>query len=201
MANIAKKAILRAKLEGVLTDLLVKTNADNVYVGESTTLTSKLAEIVADIATRAKSTDVTTEIGTAINNLRTELMGEGVPEAYDTFKELADYIESHQEAADALTAAVGNKADKTAVEALQKTVDALGDLAKKSKVAETDLDDDLKAKVNASAEANHTHANKTVLDGITADVVASWNGKSKVHYSATEPETLADGDLWFQLID
>ena len=109
MANIAKKAILRAKLEGVLTDLLVKTNADNVYVGESTTLTSKLAEIVADIATRAKSTDVTTEIGTAINNLRTELMGEGVPEAYDTFKELADYIESHQEAADALTAAVGNK--------------------------------------------------------------------------------------------
>ena len=59
-----------------------------------------------------KAVDVGASISTAISGLRTELMGEGVPEAYDTFKELADYIETHQTAADALTAAVGNKVDK-----------------------------------------------------------------------------------------
>lgn len=197
MSNIAKKAILRAKLEGVLTDLMVKTTADNVYIDDTTTLTAKLAEVLADIATRAKSTDVTA----AVSALRTELMGEGVPEAYDTFKELADYITTHQEAADALTAAVGNKADKTTVEAIQATVDALGALASKDKVAETDLDDTLKAKVNAAAEGNHAHDNKTVLDGITEEKVTAWDGKSKIHYSATEPATLAEGDLWVQLVD
>ena len=59
-----------------------------------------------------KAVDVGASISTAVSGLRTELMGEGVPEAYDTFKELADYIETHQTAADALTAAVGNKVDK-----------------------------------------------------------------------------------------
>lgn len=68
---------------------------------------------VDDIASKkANSTEVTTSIKTAIDNLRSELMGEGVPEAYDTFKELADYIERHQTVADALVAAVGNKVDK-----------------------------------------------------------------------------------------
>lgn len=59
-----------------------------------------------------KAVDIGTPISTAISGLRTELMGEGVPEAYDTFKELADYIETHQTAADALAAAVGSKVDK-----------------------------------------------------------------------------------------
>lgn len=68
---------------------------------------------VDDIASKkANSVEVTTSIKTAIDNLRSELMGEGVPEAYDTFKELADYIERHQTVADALVAAIGNKVDK-----------------------------------------------------------------------------------------
>lgn len=68
---------------------------------------------VDDIASKkANFAEVTTSIKTAIDNLRSELMGEGVPEAYDTFKELADYIERHQTVADALVAAVGNKVDK-----------------------------------------------------------------------------------------
>lgn len=33
----------------------------------------------------------------------------------------------------------------------------------------------LKEKVNAAAEGNHSHANKTVLDGITAEKVAAWD--------------------------
>ena len=33
----------------------------------------------------------------------------------------------------------------------------------------------LKEKVNAAAEGNHSHSNKTVLDGITAEKVAAWD--------------------------
>lgn len=47
----------------------------------------------------------------------------------------------------------------------------------------------------------HEHANKDVLDGITADVVSGWNGKANIYYSATEPANMAEGDLWVQLID
>lgn len=47
MANVAKNAILRAKLEGVLTDIMVKTVVGNVYVDETTTLETKLATLAA----------------------------------------------------------------------------------------------------------------------------------------------------------
>lgn len=194
MAN-TKQAILRAKIEGILTDLMVKTTAENVYVGD-TTLAAQLAGIIADIANRPTTTAMDTAISTAISGL----IG-GAPETYDTLKEIADYIAEHQDVVDTLNAAIGNKADKTAVEALQTAVNALGALASKDKVTETDLDADLKEKVNAAAEGNHSHANKAVLDGINADKVAAWDGKSKIYYAATQPAAMADGDLWVQLID
>lgn len=52
MANVAKNAILRAKLEGVLTDIMVKTVVGNVYVDETKTLETRLGELAeqADVA-------------------------------------------------------------------------------------------------------------------------------------------------------
>ena len=61
--------------------------------------------------------------------------------------------------------------------AYAKTAD-LGALAAKDTVAEADLAAALKAKVNAAAEGNHSHDNKTVLDGVTAEKVAAWDAKS-----------------------
>lgn len=197
MANTAKKAILRAKIEGVVIDLMVKSNVENIYYNDSTTLAAKLADIITEISDKANSSDVTT----AIAALRTELMGGGVPEAYDTFKELADYIETHQDAADALVAAVGNKAEKSTVEAIQATVDALGALSKLDEVSEDNLSAALKEKVNAAADGNHSHENKDVLDDITEDKVEEWDGKANIYYSATEPENLKEGDLWVQLVE
>lgn len=59
-------------------------------------------------------------------------------------------------------------------ETFVKTED-IGDLAGKDKVSEEDLSDALKEKVNAASEGNHSHDNKTVLDGITAEKVADWD--------------------------
>lgn len=192
----AKNAILKAKIEGVIYEMLVKTNASNVMVDDSTTLAAKLSSIIADIGTKANAThthaqaDVTgledaltarpttdamnTAISTAVSEAVAGLIN-GAPETYDTLKEIADYIEAHKSVETALNEAIGKKADKTTTDAIQASIDALGALAAKSKVAETDLDDELKAKVNATAEGNHSHANGTVLDGISAEKVAAWD--------------------------
>ena len=50
-----------------------------------------------------------------------------------------------------------------------------GALANLDEVAEDNLSSTLKEKVNAAAEGNHSHANKTVLDGITEAKVAAWD--------------------------
>lgn len=250
-----RNAILKAKLEGVIYEIMVKTNAANVMVDETTTLATKLASIIADCATKATKTELTeglagkansshthaqadvtgltdalsarptTEaMNTAISTAISDLIG-GAPETYDTLKEIADYIAAHEDVVTALNAAIGSKADKTAFEAVKATVDALGTLATKSIVTEAELDDSLKAKINASAEGNHSHANKdlldtytqteanladavakkhshdnkAVLDGITSEKVSAWDGKARVIFSSTEPADLTDKDLWVHL--
>ena len=56
-----------------------------------------------------------------------------------------------------------------------KTLLGLGSLAYLSEVGEDNLNAALKEKVNAAAEGNHSHGNKTVLDGITAEKVEAWD--------------------------
>ena len=225
MSNVAQKAILTAKINGVLKDLMVKTSADQVFIDDSTTLEAKLTELVNALDGKAAASHTHTQadvtglddaltarptteaMNTAISTAISGLIN-GAPETYDTLKEIADYIDAHQDVVDALNASIGSKADASVVATLQGTVtaiktvtDSLGALATKDSVAESDLDEALKAKINAAAEGNHSHDNKTVLDGITADLVTAWNGKSAIYYSATQPIGLAEGDLWVQLID
>lgn len=171
MANTAKNAILRAKIEGVIHEIMVKTTADNVFIDAESTLTSVLTNIFTMLNNKTESSD----IESAINELKQELLGDTPIEAYNTFTELAQYIETHKEAADALTEAIGKKADQTTVDGIVETLNGLGALATKSTVGENDLDATLKEKVNAAAEGNHSHTNKTVLDGITAEKVSAWD--------------------------
>lgn len=108
MATVAKNAIIKALVEGVITELMVKTDTQNIYLEDgTTTLSAKLAEMITAINARAKSTDVTAEISAAID----ALIG-GAPATYDTLKEIADYIASHADVVTALNAAIGNKVDK-----------------------------------------------------------------------------------------
>ena len=256
MANAVKSAILKALIEGVITDLMVKTNVSNVYVDDNTTLAAKLSEIITSLNTKASASDLSTGLSskadkththtkseitgltddlsnrptteamnTAISKAISDLIG-GAPETYDTLKEIADYISSHKDVVTSINAAIGNKADKATVEAIQTTVNALGTLASKSTVSESDLDASLKEKINSTASSNHSHSNKslldtydqtnanikdavakkhshsnkTVLDGISASNVEVWNGKSKIYAQATQPANLTQNDLWVQII-
>ena len=281
----AKTAILKAKIEGIIYEMMVKTTAANVYVDDSTTLAAKLSSIISDIATKASTSDLNsglatkanvshthaqsevtgltdalaakastkalteglatkadashthaqsevtgltdalallaakTEVTSAIDALRQEMLGDTPVEAYNTFTELAAYIAEHKEAADALTAAVGNKADKattltgygitdayTKTEVDTKISDAIssatgGESAASVKAALETYKTNNDARVDALEANTHTHANKTVIDGITANKVSAWDGNATIYYSATEPDNLTAKDLWVQIVE
>lgn len=249
--STAKNAILKAKIEGIITELMVKTDAANVYVDENTTLAAKLSSILTEIATKASTEDLTAGLATkanaehthaqsdvtgltdalaqlasnesvtnAIDALRQEMLGDTPVEAYNTFTELAAYIEEHGEVSDALSAAIGTKADKattlagygitdayTSTQVDSKIADAIsaatgGESAASVKTALEAYQTSNNARVDALEADTHTHDNKTVLDGITAANVSAWSAKSEsnVYYSATEPANLTDKDLWVQLV-
>ena len=249
--STARNAILKAKIENVITELMVKTDAANVYVDDNTTLAAKLTSIIADIATKASTTELTEGLATkaaashthvqsevtgltdalaklassesvtaAIDALRQKMLGDTPVEAYNTFTELAAYIADHQEVSDALSAAIGTKADKattlagygitdayTSTQVDTKIADAIsaatgGESAADVKTALDNYKTSNNARVDALEADTHTHSNKTVLDGITAANVSAWSAKSdsNVYYSATEPSNLTDKDLWVQLV-
>ena len=246
----AKTAILKAKIEGIIYEMMVKTTAANVYVDDSTTLAAKLSSIISDIATKASTSDLNsglatkanvshthaqsevtgltealalladkTEVTSAIDALRQEMLGDTPVEAYNTFTELAAYIAEHKDAADALTAAVGNKADKattltgygitdayTKTEVDTKISDAIssatgGESAASVKAALEAYETSNDARVNALEADTHTHANKAVIDGITANQVSAWDGNATIYYSSTEPAKLTANDLWVQIVE
>lgn len=202
----AKKAIVKAKIENELVELLVKSGVENIYMEDgTTTLASKLATMVADIGERAKSTDVAAQIQAAIDGLIN-----GAPATYDTLKEIADYLAAHQDEYVALVQTVAGKVDKVEgkglstndfTDAYKAMLDGLGSLASKNSVSEADLDVALAEKVNAAAEGNHSHANKAVLDGITAEKVEAWDGKPDVYIQASQPTTMKENDIWIQTLE
>ena len=300
--SVAKKAILRTKIEGVLIDLMVKTNVENVYVDDTTTLAAKLAQIVADIAALPTEEDVSSAINAAIGaidgtvkayvdsktsglasdeavnqiqqslsaltalvgtlptgtaattvvgyvteaiasaayddsdivnritgaesklttligtdtgksvrsianeELTKQLIPENADESLNTLKEIADWIQQHPGDAAAMNSAIEalqsqmngiSAGTGTVKKYVDDAIEALkiGDYAKAAALTS------LASRVTTVEESAHTHSNATVLNGITADKVAAWDSKGNIYYASTEPANLADGDLWFQLID
>ncbi|MCI5882897.1 MAG: hypothetical protein PUG66_07975 [Clostridiales bacterium] len=192
MSTTAQKAILTAKIEGVLKELMIKTSAEQVYLDYTTTLASKLSELIDALNGKASQSEVSEALSArptneamnnAISNAIDELIG-GAPSTYDTLKEISDYISEHEEVVDALNAAIGKKADASVVTALQEvvsaiqsTVNGLGSMATKNSVSYSDLDLTLKGKIDTA------------------------ESKSKIFYSSTQPTDLEDGDLWVKLLD
>lgn len=209
----------KIKIEGVLKDLIAKSNGENVtvtYSGTEMTLAAALARILSDITALPTDSDVDSKITAAIGNLVN-----GAPETGDTLKELFDLIGNNSDAMDTLNAAIGNKASTEALNAAVARITAL----ETKKVAESDLDTALREKVNAASEGNHSHLNKAVLDGITAEKVAAWDGKAEkteattsaaglmsagdkarldglrgVRYGTTVPDDMQNGELFVKII-
>lgn len=188
MSNAVKNATFTTMVEGVLTDLMLKTTAAQVEVSEGVTLATKIQDLITAI--NGKSADghihatadvtglddklatlATTEaMNTAISAAIDELI-DGAPDTYDTLKEIATYISEHEEVVTALNAAIGNKADASVVTALSE-------------------------KVTALEGSNHTHDNKSVLDSIIgADYSTVTGGPSYAGSNLQSPHTYIDDEL------
>lgn len=193
MANV-KNILEKIKLNGVLEDIIAKSTGEHVtvtYDGVEKTLAAALGDIVAALKALPGGEAVDTKISAAID----ELIG-GAPETYDTLKEIADYISSHQDVSDALTTAIGGKVDKEEGKGLSAN----------------DFTDALKAKLEG-------------MESVTAGEKAAWNGKAEktaatseanglmskedkarldglrgVRYGSEVPEDMKDGEMFVRVV-
>lgn len=134
MSTVLKKAVQMVKIDGAMQQVLAITDYNSVAKelnGDGTvkvSLAQELTEFASALAEKAKSTDVTQEIQTACNDLYNKLLGRAsddvtIDEAYDTLKEIADWITGHGEAAATLTNDVATL--KTNVQTLTEQIAAL----------------------------------------------------------------------------
>lgn len=146
-----KYILEKIKLENEIHDLLVKSNAENVAVTwkeQQTTLAAALADIFTSLTNLPTADGVDSKISAAIGELVN-----GAPETGDTLKELFDLIADNEDAMALLNSAIGDKASAADLEAIA-------------------------AQIAAMEGSSHSHDNKDVLDGITAENVSDWNGKA-----------------------
>lgn len=254
-----KYILEQIKIEGVLQDLLAKSNGENVqvtYNGTSQTLTAALAAILSDIGTKASSTDlstvsgkVSTLIGSDNDKSARVIAGEVLAAAgklerkkvnsvadidptaehadefiymvpktktesgdeYDEYMVIDGKVERvgdwKVDLSDYLTKVTGATQDDIAVLNTDGTLKdggkKLSDFVEKETgkgLSANDYSDAEKQKVADAYADRHTHTNKTVLDGITAEKVAAWDGIRGVRYGTEAPADMQNGELFVRVV-
>ena len=184
MSNAVKKAILQKKVEGVVTDLMVKTSAENVVVDAAgKTLSAALSEIITDMAGKATASDIDTRINALIG---------AAPTALDTLVEIADALNNDPDFAATMTSRLADKVDKVAGKGLSTE----------------DFTAELKAKLEGIT--GYTHPDSHPATMITQDAThrfvtdaekTAWNAKGRILSGTTTPADLAETDLFLQIVD
>lgn len=95
-----KKVLLKKKIEGVIYDLYVKSSADIVAFSDSQSVAEKITDMVGildGLTTGDNSVDK--KIAAAKTEVINQIMGatdaEQISQAFDTIKEIADYLDAH----------------------------------------------------------------------------------------------------------
>lgn len=192
---MAKYILEQIKIENAMAELLSKTNGDNVmvvYNGAESTLTAALAGIITDIAGLPDAAAVT-----AVVNERVNALIDGAPAAYDTLKEIADYITTHGDEAAALTAALGNKVDKVSGKGLS-TNDFTTALKTKleSMVGITQAEKD-----TWNAKAGTATATQSENGLMSKTDKKRLDGLRGVRYGTTAPADMLDGELFVRVVE
>ena len=185
----------KIKINNVPQDVIARTTGEYTtvtYKGQEVTLASALTSILSEITNQTDSEAVDAKISAAIS----ELIG-GAPETYDTLKEIADYIASHEDVVTALNAAIGNKVDKVEGKGLsaEDFTTALKEKLEALPVITAAQVEGWNAKADnsaATAEADGlmSKEDKARLDGIRG-----------VRYGTEVPADLKDGELFVQVVE
>lgn len=193
MAN-TNRILRKIRINGVLQDLLAQSNGENVtviYNGKEQLLSAALAEIFASVS----ALPTTDAMNAAISAKIDDLIG-GAPATYDTLKEIADYIDTHGEAAAALTAQLGNKVDKEAgkglsandfTDALKTKLENMAPVTAEEKAAWNDKAD--KTEATTTKSGLMSAADKVRLDSLRG-----------VRYGTEPPADMQDGELFVQVV-
>lgn len=198
-----KQVIFQEEIDGVLTDLMARTHVDNVIYeegGKQIALSEKLASLIATVAAKADSAAVTADIKTATDNLYNKIMGitaeDGAPvaEAYDTLKEVANYLTEHGSVVQGFT---------NDISGLKKSVEDLK--TGMTKVEKSDTNGNVKVDGAEVAVYQHpashpasmitdtaekvmmTAAERTKLSGVTAGASAIVSGTGAVADASAVP--------------
>lgn len=215
MAN--KNVLTQMMIDGVIQNIMVQTGADNVIVdaAKGEMLSTRLAAIATSLANMNSSTEVDKKINTAINNLIN-----GAPEAYDTLKEIADYIASDSTAMDALNKAILTKVDKVEGKGLsaEDFTTALktkleGISANATKVEKSTTNGNVK--INSIETTVYSHptsagnkhipaggaAGQSLVYGGSSGTAAWGTAPTVVRSGATTPQDLQEGELFFKILN
>lgn len=213
---MSKKVTLQMLLAGKLEDLQFKTGAENVIITNEDGTTEKLSDRLVDVAEALNSVITEEEVENIAAAAVAQLLVDA-PEAFDTFKEIADYLSNNEDVIKALNTAIHNKVDK---------VEGKG-------LSTHDFNDEYKAKLDNLAE-NSTHVEASETNGnilvndeelqvyvhpdedgwkhlpaegqsgqtlvVNADGTASWaDSTAIVNYGAVAPDvaTLREGEIFF----
>lgn len=104
MATLEQR--LSAVIQAIGADIKILKTAKGDLTALSTTTKGNLVEALNEIFTLANTKASSTDITSAINTLKTEIMGTGVPEALNTLKEIATYIQSDETLGVSLSTAI-----------------------------------------------------------------------------------------------
>lgn len=196
MATNKKDAIIKTMIENEIVEIMVKTNAPNVVMEENTgkTLSAAVAEIIALIATKATPADIDSRINALVN---------GAPAAYDTLKEIADYIAQNESVVTALNAAIGNKVDKISgkglstndfTTALKTKLEGLSNYTHPATHPATMIVEDATHKFVTQAQKDkldgiqsYTHPNSGVAAGTYKSVTVNAQGHVTAGSNPTQP--------------
>lgn len=183
--NAIKHVIIQQKVEGIINDMMVKTDADSVAVNQESgkTLAAELAEIMTLIAGKASAADIDARINALIG---------AAPEALDTLVEIANALNNDPDFAATMTTQLAGKVDKVAGKGLSTE----------------DFTAELKAKLEGITGYVHPASHPATM--ITEDAThrfatdaekAAWNAKGRILSGTTTPADLAETDLFLQIVD
>lgn len=183
-------AILKMKVEGILKEIWLKSGATDIVVDESTgeTLATRLASIASDLESAVSGGVTTTQVNSMISTAIDDLIN-GAPAAYDTLKEIADYLATHQNEYAALVQTIAGKVDAVEGKGLSANDFTNALLTKLNAIAEG------ATKVEASATNG-----KVKINGTETTVYTHPLG-CHVRCGTTVPSDFAEGELFVKFED
>ena len=132
------------------------------------------------------------KIATAISNLV-----DNAPAAYDTLKEIADWIGNDQSGATQVLTGYNNRLNTLEGKTVLGTYNNNGNQVEYSTVKDY-VEAYVGSSVSAGVNSVHTFANQSVLDGISSTNVTNWNTaytNSHIHSNKSELDLIASGDV------